>query len=157
LTSAAKDVAAAVVAAAAADTAAGRGGQRDVGGAVLVEVRHEGEHVADVVDARVSRLSQVVGRRGVDAAVLDGVIQLAGAAAEVVEDLTENGGELQVMQADGDRRVLIDAGRLEGLGLDDDVGAGDVAEEVDHIRETDRVEADFGELAVEDGFDFEVG
>ena len=74
-------------------------------------------------------------------------------AADAVEDDLQRLGELDVAQPGGDRGVAVDAGGLEGLPVDEDVGAGDVAEEVDDVGEADAVEVHLGELAVELGLD----
>ena len=50
-----------------------------------------------------------------------------------------------------DRRVSFDAGAFEALPVDEDIGAADIAEEVDHVAESDAVERHLGQRAIELG------
>jgi len=43
----------------------------------------------------------------------------------------------------GDRGIFLDAGGFEGFPVDDEVGAGDIAEEVDDFAERDGIHAEF--------------
>jgi hypothetical protein len=88
----------------------------------------------NVVDARQRVLREVFLGRDGDDAFIDGVAQLDRAAADVGEDRVERLGEADVAERGGDRRVAVDAGRLQRAPANFDVGAGDVAQEIDRRR-----------------------
>jgi hypothetical protein len=94
-------------------------------------------------------LVQVLAGGDGDDAVVNGVPDLRLRRGDAAKDDIQGLGEPDVAQAGGHRGVATDAAGFQRLPIDEDVGAGDIAKEVDHVRERDGFKIDFRDFFLE--------
>ena len=136
-------------AAATAGTAAGRSdrGKIEVGRDLVVGLDEQiGDVVGDDFGGRAG--GEIVLGGDHDDAIFDGEIELCG-AADGGEDLGQDAAEGNIAELDADGGVAVDAGIAEGFPVDQHVGAGVVAKEIENAFETELVGGDFLEVFIE--------
>ena len=116
-----------------AAAAVGGGGQKTHIRSVC-EIRHFHQQIADVIRLRRGRFRQIILCGNGDDAFIDGVAQLDRATAHVGQNRVQRFGEFDVFEARGDRRFLVNAGRFQGTPIHENVGSGDVTQEIDVVE-----------------------